>query len=128
MKATALKVSLVLFAYFIAIFIAVYFGSLLNGLLSNVSGGSFIGDPDTLNWLVGYPLAVIFLLTLFIHLYGGKHAWLWILVGASPAILFEIVLDPLHIYIPLILAAVAWVLGTWGNKAFRGFLPFKTDD
>lgn len=123
MNTMAIKLLLVVLAYILAIFVGVYFGVFYNYLFPSASGGSFIGDPDTLNWLIGYPLAVLFLLTFLMYAQGRKHVWWWVGVAAAPAILFEILLDPLHVYIPMILGLIASWLGTLANKALLKLAP-----
>lgn len=123
MKIIILKSLLVLLSYLIAILGAVHFGLLYEYFFPRAVGGGWIGAENTLLWLAGYPLAVIFLLTLLMRLYGGKHAWAWALLGASPAILFEIVFDPSRIYFPIILAVIAWFIGAVGNKVLSKLTP-----
>lgn len=123
MKLALIRIVLVLLSYFLAILVAVYFGLLYAYLFPTAIGGTWIGAQNTWLWLIGYPLSVIFLLTFLMRLYGGKYAWAWVLVGASPAILFEIVFDPFRLYFPIMLTLIAWVLGVGGNKLLLKFAP-----
>src|SRR3989344_1433638 len=123
MNIITLRLIFIVLAYIVAIFIGVFFGIAYNYLFPYASGGSFIGDPDTLDWLIGYPLAVIFLLTFFIHAHKGKHPWRWNIIALVPAILFEVLLDPVHIYVPIILGLIAWGLGHLANKVLWKLAP-----
>lgn len=114
---------LVVFSYAVAILTAAYFGQFYDYLTPESSGGSFIGTPDAWNWLIGYPLGLIFLLTFLMHAQGRKHVWWWNVIALVPAIAFEILFDPLHIYFPIVLGVVAWWLGTMANKALWKLAP-----
>jgi hypothetical protein len=81
------------------------------GELSSLLGGSN-GSFLDMTYLIGLPeaylMAVVFLFVAFGK--GNKKAWVTILL--IPAVLINI-LDPLHIYIPIIIGLVGWGLG-WG--------------
>lgn len=127
MKVVIVKSSLIILSYLIAVFTAVYFGLLYSYLFPYAIGGGFIGAPGTWEWIIGFPLSVIFILTFLTHSYSGKHVWLWNVIGAVPAILFEVTIDPLHIYFPIILGLIAWGLGTLTHKVLRQTAPaFKS--
>ncbi len=74
-------------------------------------------------WFAGLPLAMIFLIVFSLNFAGGRNKWWWIIIPLLPAILFEIFIDPLHIYIPIILGLIAWGLGTMANKTLRKLAP-----
>src|SRR3990167_2133336 len=117
------RMLLVVFSYLATIFSAVYFGALYNFLTPGFSGGTFIGAQSAWDWLIGYPLGLIFLLTFLLHAQGHKHVWWWVAIATSPAILFELWLDPLHIYFPIALALMGWGLGYLANKALWKLAP-----
>lgn len=123
MKATLLKVTVIVSSYLVAVYTAVYWGEIYGYLFPAASSGGLIGDPDTLNWIRGYSLAVIPLLTTLIHLIGGKHVWRWNIIALLPVLLFEIMFDPLHIYFPLLIGASAWGVGTAVNKLMQQYVP-----
>ena len=120
---TFIRLLVVVFSYLVTILSAVYFGMFYDYLAPGSSGGSFIGAPNAWNWLIGYPLGLIFLLTLLVHSFGGKHVWWWNILALVPAILFELFLDLSHIYLPLLLGFIAWVLGTLVNKTLWKLAP-----
>ena len=123
MNSIVVRLLIVVFSYATSVLTAVYFGRVYDYLTPGSSGGSFIGTPDAWNWLVGYPLGTIFLLTLLMHTQGSKHVWWWNIITLTPMILFELLLDPLHIYLPVILGVVAWKLGNMANKALWKLAP-----
>ena len=111
------RILLVVFSYMAMIFVAPYFGLMYEYFFPNAVGGTWIGAPSAWLWLIGYPLGLIFLLTFLMHFQGRRHVWWWNIIALAPAILFEVVLDPFHIYFPIILGVIAWRLGTLANKA-----------
>ena len=123
MSIAATRLTLIVLSYVAALVVAYYFGFVYAYLFPNALAGGFIGDPDTLIWIAGYPLAIVFLLTFGIHALGGHHIWWWNVVPLAPAILFELVLDPLHLYLPIITGVVAWGLGILANKMLWRFAP-----
>lgn len=125
MKASLLKVAIIVTSYLVSVYSAVYLGEVYGYLFPAASNGALIGDPDALNWIRGYSLAVIPLLTMLIHLIGGKYVWRWNILALAPLILFEIMFDPSHIYFPIILGAAAWGLGILINKLLHRFLPVQ---
>ncbi len=44
-------------------------------------------------------------------------------IALISAFLFEVLIDPLHIYVPIILGDVAWGLGVLANKALWKIAP-----
>jgi hypothetical protein len=110
-------------AYIAAAVVSTYFGVLYDFLFPYATGGSFIGDSDTLNWIIGFAPAVVFLLTFLLHLQGGKHIWAWNIVALVPVILFAALLDPQHIYFPLILGFIGWGFGTVAHNTLAKFAP-----
>lgn len=122
MTIVIVRLAIITLSYLGAVFVAIYFGNFYEYLFPTATSGGFIGDPDTINWIIGYPLAAIFIMTLLMHIFGGKRVWLWNLLALSPAILFEFI-DITHIYLPIILGAIAWILGVGTNKILRRFTP-----
>lgn len=120
---TTTRLTLIGLSYIAALAVAYYLGLIYAYLFPKALVGGFIGDPDTLIWIAGYPIAVVFLLTLGTHALGGRHIWWWNIVPLVPVILFEFVLDPLHIYLPLSLGVIAWGIGKLANKALRKLTP-----
>jgi len=84
------------------------------------SGGFFGFDLSILRWMsVSYIFFIVFLLITF----GRGRVHLWIGISLIPAILFEVLIDPLHIYFPIAIGLVAWGLGHLANKALRKLAP-----
>ena len=123
MTTALVKLFLIALSYVIAVFAAVYFGLLYKYLFPYATGGGFIGAPGTWEWIIGFPLAIVFTLTLLIHIHGGKRVWWWNIIALIPAILFEVTIDPFHIYFPIILGLIAWRLGTLAHKTLTKLAP-----
>lgn len=70
-------------------------------------GGSFVDGTS----LVGMPLAYIFFLTLLFTAFGDIKKYRWIGVLLIPAALFEIYFDLAHIYFPIALGLLGWIIG-----------------
>lgn len=115
MRVTWIRLIAILVAYILTYFLAVYFGYIYSLFTTSSLGGSFISS-DAAQWVVGLPLALIFLITFLLHGFGGKLVWWWVIISLIPAILFEFFLDPFHVYIPALVGLIAWGLGTMANK------------
>lgn len=74
------------------------------------TSGTFISASSGL-WIVGAPLAVVFLVVMFLYSYGGKKTATWTLVALLPIILFEVRFDYLHIYMPVLYGIAGWICG-----------------
>ncbi len=112
---------------FVSTVFAYCFAQLLGALYAyffpSAVGGSFIGAPGAIEWVVGVPLTLIFIFTLLIHAIGGKDIWWWNVIVLLPVILFEVAFDPLRIFFPLILALIAYGLGVAFNQFFTKISP-----
>lgn len=113
------RLFLVIFSYVLAYYLASFFG-IFYGMIfpESLGGGSFIPTSAT-EWLAGLPLAAAFFVVFFQITIGKRNMWWWAVIGLVPAILFELIIDPLHIYVPIILGLIAWGLGTMANKTLR---------
>ena len=123
MSTITMRLAIIFLSYVAAMFLAMYFGALYDYLVPGSSGGSFIGTQDSWNWIIGYPLGLVFVLTFLSHSQGGKHVWWWNIIALAPAILFETMFDPLHIYFPIVVGLIAWGLGVITNKTLRKLAP-----
>ncbi|OHA94549.1 MAG: hypothetical protein A3D37_01145 [Candidatus Zambryskibacteria bacterium RIFCSPHIGHO2_02_FULL_38_22] len=92
-------------------FIAPYSGSLYDNFIpGSLGGGAWIGTTKAWQSIIGFPFAYIFFVILLFKLFGSgnKNKWtIWLLV---PALLFFGSGDLKHIYLPIILGAVAFLL------------------
>lgn len=110
-------------AYLLAFYLAGFFGAAYGIVFpKSLGGGSLISVAAT-EWIRGISLGLIFLVTFGLSLSNGRNIWWWIGIAAAPAIIFEILLDPLHIYVPIILGLIAWQLGAMTNKALWKLVP-----
>lgn len=100
----------------ISYFTAGYFGKVYDLIFG--SGGAWIGSEGSWNLIIGFPLSLIFFLTLFSYawIFKSKTSTLWLI---SPLLLWEIIVDVRHIYIPVTLAIIAVGLATLLRKAFK---------
>ena len=118
-----IKLSAVVTSYVFAYYLASFFG-IVYGMIfpESLGGGSFISTSAT-QWLAGLPLAATFFVVLFQGMIGQRNMYWWIGVALIPAILFELLIDPLHIYFPIVLGLIAWGLGIMANKILNKLAP-----
>ena len=118
-----MRIALVILSYVFAyLFVARPFGNLYTSFFPESISSSFV--PSAIGaWIVGLPLAIIFLITFLIHASGKKQAWWWTIIPLLPAVLFELALDILHLYIPIALGLIAWGLGIMANKILHKLVP-----
>lgn len=122
MRTAKLRLLIIFASYALSYFLAVYFGYIYAIFTSDSLGGSFI-PSDAAQWIVGLPLALIGFVIFLLHTVGGKNVWWWAGISLIPAILFEVFLDPFHIYIPALVGLIAWGLGTLANKTLTKLAP-----
>jgi len=91
--------------------------------MGQCTGGFFGFDLGILVWIA---FLYIFFITMFLTVLGGRHQYWWIGIFLVPAILFELTIDPLHIFFPIILGLIAWGLGTMANKTLQKLAPPRT--
>src|SRR3989339_453237 len=84
-----------------SILFAVFFGRLYYYLGFSKGGGLFS--------------SYIFFLTLLFTAFGGTKKYWWIGIALIPAVLFEVAFDLQHIYFPVAVGLVGWLLGKGVN-------------
>ena len=100
-------------ALILSYFTAGYLGSVYNYLFPVELNSGWIGSPNSLEFIRGISLSLIFFLTFISATWVFKKtiSTIWLV---SPLIIYEVLVDIRHIYIPTILILVAlgvsWVL------------------
>ncbi|MBI5734180.1 MAG: hypothetical protein HY973_04555 [Candidatus Kerfeldbacteria bacterium] len=61
--------------------------------------------------LIGLPAAFIFFLPLLFTAFGGLKKYWWIGILLLPAAAFEVYFDWAHIYFPIAIGLIGWLLG-----------------
>ena len=123
MKLSIVRIALVVTSYALSYFLAWYFGLVYSYLFPRSLGGGSIISVTAMEWIVGFPLSVIFTLTFLLIALDQKYKWWWIVISLLPVILLEIVYDPLHVYFPVIFGLAAWGLGTIAHKTLQKLAP-----
>ena len=83
------------------------------------SEGSLFSTPKSAeNFLLGIPLAYIFFLHLLFTAFGGSRKYWWLGILLIPAAAFEVYFDLSHIYFPIALGLIGWLLGFLIQKTF----------
>ena len=114
------NIAILIVALVFSYFVAVYFGNFYVYFFpQSSSGGSFFSTPKAVeNFLLGFPLAYIFFLALLFTAFGGSKKYWWIGVLLIPAVIFEVYFDLSHIYFPIALGLIGWLLGFLIQKTF----------
>lgn len=114
------NIGLLIVILIISYFTANYFGLLYDNFTPGSLGDkSWIGTPEAWQSIIGIPFAFIFFLILLFKLFGSgeRNKWIgWLLV---PPFLFFASGDLKHIYLPVILATVAYGLAILFRKIFH---------
>ena len=84
---------------------AVYFANWYKKIFSDY--GSYMD----VRYVIGFPLAYVFFLTLLLIAFGSSKKYLWLGILLIPAVAFELYFDLAHIYFPLALGLIGWVIG-----------------
>ena len=105
------------FVFLLSILILSYLlGSIVGEVYSRLLGGTasrglFGLYGQIAQFTFGVILSYIFFLTLLFTAFGGAKKYWWIGIALLPAILFEVAFDLQHIYFPIAIGLIAWLLG-----------------
>lgn len=105
------NLSLLVISVILSYLTGVLFGKAYSYLFSITEEGFFAFTIETVELIVGTILAFIFFLPLLFTLFGGERKYWWIGVLLILPAIFEIYFDPAHLYFPIILALLGWLLG-----------------
>ena len=104
------KILLFLASLILSVLLAVFVGKLYFYLFPQL--GSFLSIPANAGeFIVGIFLAYIFSLTLLFTAFGGTKKYWWIGIGLIPAVLFEVYFDLQHLYFPIAIGLIGWLVG-----------------
>ena len=111
MKSLIKNIAILIVVLVLAYFLSSYFGVLYENLVGSLRG-SFVD----LRSVFGFPLSYIFFLTLFFTAFGGAKKYWWIGILLIPAVIFEVYFDLAHLYFPIALGLIGWLLGFLVSK------------
>jgi len=111
MKNTVKNILILIIALAASYFLGFLFGRLYMTLIPNVNEGFFSFPSQAAEYIIGWPLSCIFFLLFLFTAFGGTKKYWWIGVALIPAILFEVTFDLQHIYFPVAIGLVGWLLG-----------------
>ena len=94
-----------------------YFGAVYAKLFPENLGAGLPTDFSEI--LLGTPLAYTFFLTLLFSAFGGKGKWWWIGILLIPALWFEVNFDLTHLYFPIALGILGWLIGFGIQKLIK---------
>ena len=114
------NLSLLVAVLVLSYLLAVYFGSMYDYLTPGSLGDTaWIGTTSAWQSMIGFPFAYIFFTTLLLQSFGFGNRNKWTLWFLAPALLFFASGDLKHIYLPIILALIAFGLATLIRKIFK---------
>lgn len=110
MKSGLKNVLVLLTVLLLSYFCSTFFGKLYDAVFPSITG-SYIDFTS----LVGLPLSYIFFITTIFTAFGDNKKHWWITISLIPAILFEAAFDSRHLYFPIAIGLVGWLLGRGVN-------------
>lgn len=93
-----------------ATLVVAYFTSPMVGDLYKLFFPGSASSYVNMSSLIGLPISYIFFLILLFSLFGDEKKYWWIGILLIPALAFELYFDLEHIYFPIILGIVGWLL------------------
>lgn len=120
MKNFGKNVLLLIVVLILSYLTAPYFGSWYDKFSPQYGGGMFGNFSKELAIMIaGIPVAYVFFITFLFTLLGsGRRNW-WTSILLLPAALLWISADKYYIYIPIVLALIAWGLAALLRKLFH---------
>lgn len=95
------------------------FGKVYLLFFDKVNTGVMSIPKSAVQYIIGWPLAYIFLSTLLFTAFGGIKKYWWIGILLVPAVLFELYFDWIHLYFPIAIGLVGWGLGFGVEKSLK---------
>jgi len=118
MKDTFKNIGLLLLVAIASLFSASYFGSLYDLFLPVYDNTLGLGN-DILVFVIGFPLAFIFISIFIFKLYGFGNKDKWVLILFLITITFLALIDIKHIYFPLIISLISFLSANLLTKIFN---------
>jgi len=110
------NVLLIIVIVALSFFTAEYFGSLYNNLVPYYESSFFSVPKESALLFNGFIFAYLFFFILIFQLFNKRNKWIFVLL--LPAIML-LVIDWIHIYLPIALALVALGLALLLRKVFK---------
>ena len=110
LKSAGIYILVLVPSYYLSFFFGVFYSFFLNKSLHiTLPANAFVS-------FVGLPLAYIFFLTFLFTAFGDKHKYWWIGILLIPALWFEISFDLSHLYFPIAIGLLGWLIGLGISK------------
>jgi nitrate/nitrite transporter NarK len=110
MKNFIKNILLLVAVFILSYFTASYFGALYDKFSPQYDFSFFNLQKDQIIFLAGLPVAYVFFVPFLFELFGGKSKVKWTAWLLVPPALFWISADKYYIYVPIILAIIAFYL------------------
>jgi hypothetical protein len=120
MRKNIFSVLLIAIAIILSYYTACFFGYIYDHLFPFELNSGWIGSSQSLQFVRGISLSLIFFITVFTYSWLFKK-WTSMLWFISPLLLWEVVMDLRHIYIPILLIIIAFALAKLINLIISKF-------
>src|SRR3989344_2543922 len=110
-KNISLNILLLILALIISYYTAPFFGGWYDKISPQYDFSFFNLGKESVLFIVGFPISYVFLITILFSTFGFGRRKVWTGILLTPAVLLWLNADLRHIYIPIILIVIAWVLG-----------------
>ena len=128
MKIKIIKnIVLFILVFVFSIILSHWFGQMYYSSLNITQGiSSFIVSESVNYYITGFILALFLFVFLFFTAFGDSTKYWWIGILLIPAIIFELYFDLEHIYIPIVIGLIGWVIGFVISKIIGNIKPIKS--
>lgn len=110
MKKLLFNFGMIFVSVLVSLMSATFIGTIYGQLFPENFQATWIGGPGAWEMIIGFPLALIFFLSLGLALSEKSQRYLLAVILVVP-VLFELYFDLGHIYIPIILGLVGYSAG-----------------
>lgn len=106
------NIVLLISVFVLSIVVGRWFGQMYYSSLNITQGLSgFIVSESVNYYITGFILAFFLFIFLLFASFGDAKKYWWIGVLLIPAVIFELYFDLEHIYVPIIIGLIGWVIG-----------------
>ena len=107
---------LVLLSLVLSYFAGYFPGRVYTFLHPGIGGGSFLVPTNAAAFILGWPLAFVFFISLLFTIFGGPKKKWWIGILSAPVAILWIFGDIVTIYFPIAMGLLGWGLGLGVEK------------
>lgn len=97
--------------FFSYLFAGRFYDSIYSFIYGSSAGGLFIVYEKVAEFLTVLVLSSIFFISLIFTAFGDSTKYWWVGILLIPAVAFELYFDLEHIYIPIAIGLIGWIIG-----------------